>query len=274
MLKNLLNSDKTSIWETVGKITSDNVHQHICDDIDDLRVSDTWKCAETINNNEIKMQNAITDSIGKYGGELFGKSKSRIKPIQILADRALRVIACASRATAMTDLIRHLYKSRSNTWVSGTLRWQKRYNHSIEKGATRISIDPRNVRNDRSRILYWFKTHQMQNSSNWICLQLLYPELILGLNMIGKIRTRAYWTTERLEKSQLIPNLYKKNGAQQAQDMKVQKIECDNPHEKVRAPMVEEPNTREKNKGNYLRIPKFLEMKYTLPPLNEAATSA
>ncbi|PVU87674.1 hypothetical protein BB561_006233, partial [Smittium simulii] len=63
-------------------------------------------------------------------------------------------------------------------------------------------------------------------------------------------------------------------GAQQAQDMKVQKIECDNPHEKVRAPMVEEPNTREKNKGNYLRIPKFLEMKYTLPPLNEAATSA
>ncbi|PVU90871.1 hypothetical protein BB561_004676 [Smittium simulii] len=111
--------------------------------------------------------------------------------------------------TWIADLIRHSYKSRSNTWVSGTLRWQKRYNHSIEQGATRISIDARNVRNDRSRISYWLITQKMQNSSNWISLQLLYPELRIGLQTIGKIRTGSYWTTERLAKSQLIAKLYR-----------------------------------------------------------------
>ncbi|PVU97839.1 hypothetical protein BB561_000282 [Smittium simulii] len=81
----------------------------------------------------------------------------------------------------IADLIRFPLKSRSSTWVSGTLKWQKRYNHSIGQGATRISIDARN---------------------------LLYPELKLGLNMICKISTGTYWSTERLAKSQLIPKLY------------------------------------------------------------------
>ncbi|PVU90502.1 hypothetical protein BB561_004841 [Smittium simulii] len=94
--------------------------------------------------------------------------------------------------------------------TSGTLRWQKRYNCGIEQGATRIPIDARNVKNGRSRISYWLKTHQMQNSRNWICLQLLYPELRLGLNMFGKIRTGTYWSIERLANSQLISKLYKK----------------------------------------------------------------
>ncbi|PVU90399.1 hypothetical protein BB561_004904 [Smittium simulii] len=120
-----------------------------------------------------------------------------------------KIIKPALNPQEFTELDLIPYKSRSNTWVSGTLRWQKRYNCGIEQGATRISIDARNVRNDISRISLWLKTHQMQNSSNWICLQLLYPELRIGLNMIGKIRTGSYWTTERLAKSQLIAKLYR-----------------------------------------------------------------
>ncbi|PVU86387.1 hypothetical protein BB561_006722, partial [Smittium simulii] len=97
----------------------------------------------------------------------------------------------------------------SSTWVSGTLRWQKKYNATIEQGATRATIEARNVRNDRSRISSWLNKHKMQNSSNWISLQLLYPELRIGLNIIGKIRTGAYWTTERLAKSHLISKIYR-----------------------------------------------------------------
>ncbi|PVU90352.1 hypothetical protein BB561_004905, partial [Smittium simulii] len=47
-------------------------------------------------------------------------------------------------------------------------------------------------------------------TSNWISLQLLYPELRIGLNIIGKIRSGAYWTTERLAKSHLISKIYRK----------------------------------------------------------------
>ncbi|PVU92938.1 hypothetical protein BB561_003543 [Smittium simulii] len=83
-------------------------------------------------------------------------------------------------------------------------------------------------------------------------------------------------------------------GAQQAQDMEIQNIECDDPHEKVRAPMVEvesyprlieaipsletdffrSPIPEEERKEIIYECPKFLGMKYTPPPLNEAATSA
>ncbi|PVU86640.1 hypothetical protein BB561_006624, partial [Smittium simulii] len=119
--------------------------------------------------------------IGTHSGKLFGMSESRIKPIQIISDKALIVIVGANRTRAMSrlreefgipsinlisDLIQHPYKSRSNTWLSGTLRWQKRYNHSIKQGATKIFIDARNVKNYRSIISYWPKTQHLQNSSN------------------------------------------------------------------------------------------------------------
>ncbi|PVU93505.1 hypothetical protein BB561_003249 [Smittium simulii] len=70
----------------------------------------------------LKVVQSALIPIGTYGGEFFGMSKFRIKPIHIIADRALRVIAGANRATAMSrlpDLIRNSYKSRSKTWVSG-----------------------------------------------------------------------------------------------------------------------------------------------------------
>ncbi|PVU87622.1 hypothetical protein BB561_006252 [Smittium simulii] len=91
------------------------------------------------------------------------------------------------------------------------------------------------------------------------------------------------------EKVQFLYIEREQQGAQQAQDMEVQNIECDNPHEKVRAPMVEvesypglieaipfrkDPNsynTREKKKKIIYECPKFLEIEYTPPQLNEAA---
>ncbi|PVU92287.1 hypothetical protein BB561_003943 [Smittium simulii] len=95
------------------------------------------------------------------------------------------------------------------------------------------------------------------------------------------------------EKVQFLYIERKKQGAQQAQAIKIQNIECDNPHEKVRAPMVKiesyprlietTPSLEtdffrslmpEGKKKFIYECPKFLGMNITLPPLNEEATSA
>ncbi|PVU89460.1 hypothetical protein BB561_005352 [Smittium simulii] len=47
---------------------------------------------------------AVLMPIGTYGGELFGMSEVRTKPIQMAADKALRLIARVSKATAMNRL--------------------------------------------------------------------------------------------------------------------------------------------------------------------------
>ncbi|PVU95553.1 hypothetical protein BB561_001761 [Smittium simulii] len=203
-------------------------------------------CSDTVATitDTLKVLQSVLIPIGTYGGELFGMSEVRTRPIQIIADKSLRLIANVSKATAINrlrtefgissinsicsrarerayfkwpisktwiaDLIRQPLKSRSSTWVSGTLRWQKKYNATIEQGATRATIEARNVRNVRSRISSWLNKHKMQNSSNWISLQLLYPYLRICLNIIEKILSGAYWSTEQLEKSQLISKLYKK----------------------------------------------------------------
>ncbi|PVU92721.1 hypothetical protein BB561_003641 [Smittium simulii] len=97
--------------------------------------------------------------------------KSRIKPIQIIADRAIRVIAGANRATAMIRLREDRLDTKSVQVKIKHMGIQytgmaKAYTHRIVQGATRISIN------------------QLDS------LQLLYSKLILGLNMVGKIRTK------------------------------------------------------------------------------------
>ncbi|PVU90418.1 hypothetical protein BB561_004890 [Smittium simulii] len=93
-----------------------------------IPVNYTWKYNRTIKNNKQKISNAMYGSynflknqkilsairlkvlhsalipIGTYGGELFGMSKFCIKPIQIIADRALREISGVNTATAIRRL--------------------------------------------------------------------------------------------------------------------------------------------------------------------------
>ncbi|PVU96212.1 hypothetical protein BB561_001332 [Smittium simulii] len=94
----------------------------------------TFKCTATINNNKSKVQKAM------YVAYSFLKSKKMPTVIRLKVLQSVMIPI----GTYGADLIKHLYKSRSNTWISDTLGWQKRYNHSIETGDTRISIDARN----------------------------------------------------------------------------------------------------------------------------------
>ncbi|PVU94761.1 hypothetical protein BB561_002264 [Smittium simulii] len=93
-----------------------------------LTFEDSWKWDGTIINNKNKMNKAMYGTysflknqnipvairlkvlqsvlipIGTYGGELFGMSEVRTRPIQIIADKSLRLIANVSKATAINRL--------------------------------------------------------------------------------------------------------------------------------------------------------------------------
>ncbi|PVU96828.1 hypothetical protein BB561_000935 [Smittium simulii] len=96
------------------------------------------------------------------------------------------------------------------------------------------------------------------------------------------------------EKVKFLNKEREQQSVQQTQAMSVKDSDCDNPHEKVRAPMVEigsyprlietipsleyeffrSPIPEEEKKEIIYECPKFLGIKYTLPPLDKAATPA
>ncbi|PVU92578.1 hypothetical protein BB561_003740 [Smittium simulii] len=62
----------------------------------------------------LKVLQSVLIPIGTYGGELFGMSE-------------------------LANPIRQPLKHRSRIWVSGTLRWQKKYNINIEQTTERLA---------------------------------------------------------------------------------------------------------------------------------------
>ncbi|PVV05074.1 hypothetical protein BB560_000411 [Smittium megazygosporum] len=80
-------------------------------------------------------------------------SEQRCKPIQRVADNALRIIANVGKSAPMhrirqemgvttintcaSDLRERAYfKNQTSTWVTGTARWMKRYCQTVDRGNT------------------------------------------------------------------------------------------------------------------------------------------
>ncbi|PVU96773.1 hypothetical protein BB561_000976 [Smittium simulii] len=61
-------------------------------------------------------------SVGTYGSIIFGMSEVRTRPIQIIADKSLRLIANPISKTWIGDLIRQPLWARSSAWISGGTR--------------------------------------------------------------------------------------------------------------------------------------------------------
>ncbi|PVV01414.1 hypothetical protein BB560_004167, partial [Smittium megazygosporum] len=153
-----------------------------------------WQSKQTVQNNKNKMEKAMYASfnflknpsiptnirlmvlksvlipIGTYGGKLFGMSEQRCKPIQRVADNALRIIANVGKSAPMhrirqemgvtsintrasdlrerayfkyptlrtwiSDLVKQPIRSQTSTWVTGTARWMKRYCQTVGRGNT------------------------------------------------------------------------------------------------------------------------------------------
>ncbi|PVV01476.1 hypothetical protein BB560_004104, partial [Smittium megazygosporum] len=180
--------------------------------------------------------------IGTYGGELFGMSEQRCKPIQRVADNALHIIANVGKSAPMhrirqemgvtsintrasdlrerayfkyptlrtwiSDLVKQTIRSQTSTWVTGTARWMKRYCQTVGRGNTVKVLQYRYTVNDKTKISAWIKAHNMRNTGSWMDLQMRHPDIKLGLQDIGKIQMGCYWTAQRLAKSGLIPKMY------------------------------------------------------------------
>ncbi|PVV02132.1 hypothetical protein BB560_003423, partial [Smittium megazygosporum] len=88
--------------------------------------------------------------------------------------------------TWISDLVKQPIRSQTNTWVTGTTRWMKRYCQTVGRGNTVKALQHRYTMD----------------------LQMRHPGIKLGLQDIGKIRMGCYWTAQRLAKAGLIPKMY------------------------------------------------------------------
>ncbi|PVU89219.1 hypothetical protein BB561_005482 [Smittium simulii] len=158
---------------------------------------------------------------------LYLKPFHHVKQLDSVSDQVLRLIAEVRESNAVNRLRTEF---GINTMNSKTLCSQKRayikwptlctWIADLTKKSTKASastwVSDRYDKNDKSKIYIFIKTHDMETTSNWINLQLLYPEITLGLQDIGKIRTGSYWTCEKLAvirkdtMDQFIPLLYKR----------------------------------------------------------------
>ncbi|OMJ13647.1 RNA-directed DNA polymerase from mobile element jockey [Smittium culicis] len=123
---------------------------------------------------KIKFINSVLMPIGCYGGETFGMSEARCKPIQSEIDKAIRLVAnvgisaamerirdelgiasvfiristarerayhkCTTSKTSIADLIKAPMKARMATWVTGSARWIKKFCTHDSNGQTIITI--------------------------------------------------------------------------------------------------------------------------------------
>ncbi|OLY77629.1 hypothetical protein AYI68_g8335, partial [Smittium mucronatum] len=121
-----------------------------------------------------------------YGGETFGMSEARVKPIQAEIDKAIRLVVNVGKSTAMervraeleiksvflktstarerayhkwptlktwiAGLIKSPIKARMATWVNGSARWIKKNCVQNSKGETTITIVDRKNKNNHSKI--------------------------------------------------------------------------------------------------------------------------
>ncbi|PVU89791.1 hypothetical protein BB561_005155 [Smittium simulii] len=232
-------------------------------------------------------------TVATHGGKLFGMSATRCKPVQQVVDAATRTLAKCGKSAAMVRLRQELSLTDLNiktavartrafgkwaslkTWISDLInQWQ----------ALRANILAQDI---NIMIKVATKPHLFPAS---ISMSLVCKLLGEVLKLPKKISSHQQPDREGQY------SLYggEQQSAQQAQAMGAQNIECDNPHKRVRALMVEvesyprlietissletnffrSPIPEKKRKEIIYECSKFLRMKYTPHPLNKAATPA
>ncbi|OLY81388.1 hypothetical protein AYI68_g4508, partial [Smittium mucronatum] len=72
------------------------------------------------------------------------------------------------------------------TWMTGSARWIKKFCVQNSKGETTITIVDRKNKNNRSKIHQWTVDRKIGGKGNWMNLQLMYPNLKLGLQDIDE----------------------------------------------------------------------------------------
>ncbi|OMJ11481.1 LINE-1 retrotransposable element ORF2 protein [Smittium culicis] len=178
-----------------------------------------WDVSGTIKYNKNKARKAVYAAYSFlrrcYGGDIFGMSEARCKPIQSEIDKVIRMVANVGKSAAMerirdelgitsvfmrtstarerayhkwptsktwiADLIKAPMKARMATCVTGSARWIKKFCSQDSNGQTIITIVDRIQRNNRFVIHRWTVDRKIGKKGNWVDLQAMYPDLKLGL---------------------------------------------------------------------------------------------
>lgn len=178
-----------------------------------------------------------------FGWELWGFSTERCTKVQRVADEGLRRVlgvgkpVCLRRLrnelgvgtvsrmaavarnrafrkwrglrTWIADLIAHTPTHRKATWVTGCMRWLRRYARSENRaGPTRVGIQAtfrgREEARDRSAVSSWTRAARIGENS-WVELGTSEPSLSRGALAIGKMRVGAFPTAQSLARKRRMP---------------------------------------------------------------------
>ncbi|WUR03787.1 pol polyprotein [Vairimorpha necatrix] len=191
---------------------------------------------------KVKLQAILT-----YGAEVWGMSTARCKGIQRIMNAACRIIvgggknasmdrirselgvksvaniAAVKRARAVakwpgcktwiSTLSNSHFRSREWTWVSGNIKWLKRYaGWEIGRALTTTIIDDvfasREVES-RTKIGTWAAEYRLSTKPVWIKLGSLYPELQRGCLGIGRMRSGTFNFVRNLVNKRILGNQYR-----------------------------------------------------------------
>ncbi|OMJ18350.1 hypothetical protein AYI70_g5404 [Smittium culicis] len=135
-----------------------------------------------------------------YVGEIFGMSATRAGAFQKIADDAARLVAGVGRSTALqrlrnelkikkintrvsvarervhtkwagsktwiSEMINQPFKNRLDTWVSGSIRWKKRFLKGADSKTTAQALRDRKIRYGRSKITQWAMSNNIELTCN------------------------------------------------------------------------------------------------------------
>ncbi|KKO75094.1 endonuclease-reverse transcriptase [Vairimorpha ceranae] len=191
---------------------------------------------------KVKLQSILT-----YGAEVWGMSTLRCKGIQRIMNEACRLVVGGGRNAAMDRIRSELgiqsvaniaavkraravakwpgcktwiatlstsqFRSREWTWVTGNIKWLKRYAGWNAGGElTKVMID--NVfsvreTDTRTKIGAWAAEYNLTAKPRWIKLGCLYPDLQRGCLGIGRMRSGTFNFVRNLVNKRVLDNRFR-----------------------------------------------------------------
>jgi hypothetical protein len=211
----------------------------------------------------LRMFKATVVSVARFGGELLGMRAHQIEPIQSVLNEGLRWLAgcrsrnvlCAARvlwiemgvpplAALMAGARLRGYTkwpnslswigvlrqnpppaARTVTWVSGTLRWIRRWCPTLNYGdavigpersprmwahlvmqvtAERLILDPAN----KPRSLNEYLERQLELTRGYIKHARAFPSLARGVGLLLQMRAGCFWTAFLAARSKVAPGIW------------------------------------------------------------------
>ena len=123
----------------------------------------------------------------------------------VYAARSRAFLKFPSLRTTIKMLVQNPPISRSSTWVSGTLRWLRRFCPDVftvgsddAHALVKQSCWDRFNHSSGSRTLQRFLENRFDTTTDFLAIGLRYPRLSKGFSWLSRIRVGGFWTARQL----------------------------------------------------------------------------